>query len=168
MPRELKGQVFGQDLRIAIVVARFNELVTRPLLDGALDGLSRHGVDDEAVDVAWVPGSFEIPLVAKKLAETGRYAAVICLGAVIRGETDHYEHVAGSVASGVARVGLDTGVPTIFGILTTDTVEQALNRAGLKAGNIGYEAAVSAIETAQLVGKIADVASPQRISGISG
>src|SRR5204863_9010209 len=114
----------------------------------------RHGVDDDDVDVAWVPGSFEIPLVAKTLAETGEYAAVICLGAVIRGETDHYDHVAGAVTSGVARVGLDTGVPTIFGILTTDTVEQALNRAGLKAGNNGYHAAVTAIEMARLIGKI--------------
>lgn len=154
MARELTGELFGQDLRFAIVVARFNELVTRPLLDGALDSLRRHGVAEDAVDVTWVPGSFEIPLVAKKLAETGDYAAVICLGAVIRGETDHYDHVAGSVTSGVARVGLDTGVPTIFGILTTDTVEQALNRSGLKAGNIGYEAGVSAIEMARLIAKI--------------
>ena len=120
------------------------------------DGLRRHGVADDDVDVAWVPGSFEIPLVARRLAETGRYAAVICLGAVIRGETDHYAHVAGAVTSGVARVGLDTGVPAIFGILTTDTVEQALNRAGLKAGNIGYDAAIAAIEMANLVKKIDD------------
>jgi len=154
MPRVLTGDVYGRGSRFGIVVARFNELVTRPLLDGALDGLRRHGVDDDDVDVAWVPGSFEIPLVAKKLAETGQYAAVICLGAVIRGETDHYDHVAGAVTSGVARVGLDTGVPTIFGILTTDTVEQALNRAGLKSGNNGYAAAVAAIETASLIGKV--------------
>jgi 6,7-dimethyl-8-ribityllumazine synthase len=156
MGRELTGEVFSQGLRFAIVVARFNEIVTRPLLDGARDGLRRHGVADDDVDVAWVPGSFEIPLVARKLAETGRYAAVLCLGAVIRGETDHYAHVSGAVTSGVARVGLDTGVPAIFGILTTDTVEQALNRAGLKAGNIGYDAAIAAIETANLVKKIDD------------
>jgi 6,7-dimethyl-8-ribityllumazine synthase len=155
MPRVLTGDVFGQGSRFGIVVARFNELVTRSLLDGAIDGLSRHGVDDDDIDVAWVPGSFEIPLVARKLAETGDYAAVICLGAVIRGETDHYDHVAGAVTSGVARVGMDTGVPTIFGILTTDTVEQALNRAGLKSGNNGYAAAVAAIETSSLIGKVA-------------
>jgi 6,7-dimethyl-8-ribityllumazine synthase len=155
MPRVLTGDLFGQGSRFGIVVARFNELVTRPLLDGALDGLHRHGVDDDDVDVAWVPGSFEIPIVAKKLAETGSYAAVICLGAVIRGETDHYDHVAGAVTSGLVRVGMDTGVPAIFGILTTDTVEQALNRAGLKSGNNGYAAAVTAIETASLLGKVA-------------
>src|SRR5919205_2480073 len=154
MARELTGELFGQNLHVAIVVARFNEIVTRPLLDGALDSLRRHGVADDAVDVAWVPGSFEIPLVAKTFAETGRYAAVICLGAVIRGETDHYAHVSGAVTSGVARVGLDTGVPVIFGILTTDTVEQALNRAGLKAGNIGYDAALAAIEMVNLLGQI--------------
>jgi 6,7-dimethyl-8-ribityllumazine synthase len=154
MPRVLTGEVYGRGSRFGIVVARFNELVTRPLLDGALDGLRRHGVDDDSIDVAWVPGAFEIPLVAKRLAESGEYGAVICLGAVIRGETDHYDHVAGAVTSGVARVGLDTGVPTIFGILTTDTVEQALNRAGLKSGNNGYAAAVAAIETASLLTQV--------------
>jgi|SRR4051812_36347302 len=155
MPRVLTGEVYGRGTRFGIVVARFNELVTRPLLDGALDGLKRHGVDDDDIDVAWVPGAFEIPIVAKRLAESGSYGAIICLGAVIRGETDHYDHVAGAVTSGVARVGMDTGVPTIFGILTTDTVEQALNRAGLKSGNNGYAAAVAAIETCSLLGQVA-------------
>ena len=154
MARELEGSIDGKGLRVAVVVARFNQIVTGYLLDGAREGLRRHGVADDDVTVAWVPGSFEIPVVAKKLAGTGRYAAIICLGAVIEGETDHYDHVAGSVTSGVARVGLDTGVPTIFGVLTTHTVEQALNRSGLKAGNNGYEAAVAAIEMATLLAQI--------------
>ena len=151
MPRVLTGEIFGQGLRFGIVVARFNGLVTQSLLDGALAALQRHGVADDAIDVAWVPGSFEIPLVAKKLAETGEYAAIICLGAVIRGETDHYDHVAGAVTSGVSRVGLDTGVPTIFGILTTDTVEQALERSAEGEGNKGAEAARTVIEMASLL-----------------
>ena len=154
MGRTLEGDLNGQGLTIAIVVARFNQIVTGYLLDGAREALRRHGVADDDVDVAWVPGSFEIPLMAKRLGETGRYAAVICIGAVIRGETDHYDHVAGSVTSGIARVGLDTGVPMIFGVLTTDTVEQALNRSGLKAGNNGYHAAVAAIEMATLLAKV--------------
>jgi len=154
MGRTLEGDLNGQGLSFAIVVARFNGIVTGYLLDGAREALRRHGVADDDIDVAWVPGSFEIPLVAKRLGETGRYAAVICIGAVIRGETDHYDHVAGSVTSGIARVGLDTGVPTIFGVLTTDTVEQALNRSGLKAGNNGYDAAVAAIEMATLLTKV--------------
>jgi 6,7-dimethyl-8-ribityllumazine synthase len=158
MVRTLEGDLNGQGLRIAIVIARFNELVTGHLLSGALDALRRHGVADDDVTVAWVPGSFEIPVTAKKLAETGAYGAVICLGAVIRGETDHYDHVAGSVTSGVAQVGLQTGVPTIFGILTTDTVEQALNRAGLKSGNNGHHAAVAAIEMASLLRKVREAA----------
>ncbi|MGE3269320.1 MAG: 6,7-dimethyl-8-ribityllumazine synthase [Chloroflexota bacterium] len=154
MTMTLEGDLEGHGLRIAIVVARFNAIVTDYLLSGAQEALRRHGVSEDDVEIAHVPGSFEIPLMAKKLAETGRYQAVICLGAVIRGETDHYDHVAGAVTTGVARVGLDTGVPTIFGVLTTDTVEQALNRSGLKAGNNGYEAAVSAIEMATLLRKI--------------
>jgi 6,7-dimethyl-8-ribityllumazine synthase len=151
MAREVQGDLVGRGLRIGIVVARFNDLITRPLLEGARDGLTRHGVSPDDVDVAWVPGSFEIPLAAQKMASSGRYSAVICLGAVIRGETSHYDHVTSGVTSGVARVALDTGVPTIFGVLTTDTVDQALNRAGLKSGNNGYAAAVSAIEMANLV-----------------
>ncbi|MDP8923870.1 MAG: 6,7-dimethyl-8-ribityllumazine synthase [Chloroflexota bacterium] len=151
MGRELQGELTGRGLRFGIVVARFNELVTRMLLDGARDGLVRHGVSPDDVDVAWVPGSFEIPLAAQHMAAGGSFAGIICLGAIIRGETDHYDHVAAGVTSGVARVALDTGVPTIFGVLTTDTVEQALNRAGLKAGNKGYEAAVTAVEMASLL-----------------
>ena len=133
------------------MVSRFNELVTRPLLGGAQDGLARHGVEPEGVDVAWVPGSFEIPLTARKLAESGRYQAVICLGAVIRGETPHFDHVANQASSGIARVALDTGVPVIFGVITADTLEQALERAGGKMGNKGYDAAVAAIEMANLM-----------------
>jgi 6,7-dimethyl-8-ribityllumazine synthase len=154
MGRTLEGDLNGAGLKIAIVVARFNGIVTGYLLEGAQEALRRHGVADGDVDVAWVPGSFEIPLVAKQFAATGTYDAVVCIGAVIRGETDHYDHVAGSVTSGIARVGLDTGVPTIFGVLTTDTVEQALNRSGLKAGNNGYHAAVAAVEMATLLRKI--------------
>lgn len=133
------------------MVSRFNELVTRPLLGGAQDGLARHGVEPEGVDVAWVPGSLEIPLTARKLAESGRYQAVICLGAVIRGETPHFDHVANQASSGIARVALDTGVPVIFGVITADTLEQALERAGGKMGNKGYDAAVAAIEMANLM-----------------
>ena len=138
-------------MSIAIVVARFNELVTRALLSGAEDGLARHGVEPEGVDVAWVPGSFEIPVTARKLAESGRYQAVVCLGAVIRGETPHFDQVANQASSGIARVALDTGVPVIFGIITADTLEQAMERAGGKMGNKGYDAAVAAIEMANLM-----------------
>jgi 6,7-dimethyl-8-ribityllumazine synthase len=138
-------------LSIAIVVSRFNDLITRQLLAGAQDGLRRHDVEEERVDVAWVPGSFEIPLVARKLAESGRYQAVVCLGAVIRGETPHFEYVANQVSSGIARAGLETGVPVIFGIITADGLEEALERAGGKMGNKGYDAAVSAIEMANLM-----------------
>ena len=146
-----EGQLRGEGLSIAIVVSRFNELVTRALLAGAWDGLARHGVEPEGVDVAWVPGAFEIPLTARKLAESGRYQAVICLGAVIRGETPHFDHVANQASSGIARVALDTGVPIIFGVLTADTLEQAMERAGGKMGNKGYDAAVDAIEMANLM-----------------
>jgi 6,7-dimethyl-8-ribityllumazine synthase len=146
-----EGRLWGQGLSIAVVVARFNELVTRALLSGAQDGLARHGVEPEGVDVAWVPGSFEIPLAARKLAESGRYQAVVCLGAVIRGETPHFDHVANQASSGIARVALDTGVPVIFGVLTADTLEQAMERAGGKMGNKGYDAAVAAIEMANLM-----------------
>ena len=140
--------------RFAIVAARFNGLVTEALLAACTDTFRRHGVPEERLDVAWVPGSFEIPLVARKLAEGGRYAAVICLGAVIRGETGHYDHVAGQAAGGVLQAGLATGVPVIFGVLTTDTVEQALNRSGLKAGNKGVDSALAAIEMVNLLGKL--------------
>ena len=146
-----EGRLWGEGLSIAIVVSRFNELVTRALLTGAQDGLARHGVEPEGVDVAWVPGSFEIPLTARKLAESGRYQAVVCLGAVIRGETPHFDQVANQASSGIARVALDTGVPVIFGVITADTLEQALERAGGKMGNKGYDAAVAAIEMANLM-----------------
>jgi 6,7-dimethyl-8-ribityllumazine synthase len=135
----------------ALVAARFNEFVVERLVEGARDALRRHGVADDAVDLAWVPGSFEIPLVARRLAGSGRYAAVICLGAVIRGDTDHYDHVAGSAANGIAQAALMTGVPVIFGLLTCDTLEQAINRAGAKAGNKGFEAALTAIEMVNLL-----------------
>jgi 6,7-dimethyl-8-ribityllumazine synthase len=141
----------GHGLRIAIAVARFNEVVTQRLLDGALGALERHGVRDSDITVAWVPGSFELPVVAKGFAKTGRYDAVICLGAVIRGETSHYDMVAGQAAGGAGSVSMDTGVPTIFGVLTTENMDQALNRAGGKSGNMGASSAVAAIETARVI-----------------
>jgi len=151
MGRTYEGGLTGTGLRFGIVVSRFNEFVTSRLLAGATDVLRRHGVAEADIDVAWVPGSFEIPLVAQRMAATGRYDAVICLGAVIRGATPHFDYVAGAAATGVAQVGLQTGVPVIFGILTTDTVEQAIERAGTKAGNKGAEAATAAIEMANLL-----------------
>jgi 6,7-dimethyl-8-ribityllumazine synthase len=149
--QEVRGDLRGEGLRVGIVVARFNDFITSRLLDGAKAALSGHGVRDEDITIASVPGSFEIPLTAKKLAGSGRYDAVICLGAVIKGETDHYEHVAGEAAKGISAVALATGVPTIFGVLTTDTLEQAINRAGGKQGNSGYGAGVAAIEMANLM-----------------
>ena len=151
MSRELQGGLRGDGLRIAIVVARFNDFITSKLLDGARAALERHGVADDGVTVVSVPGSFEIPLAAKKLAESGDHHAVICLGAVIRGETDHYEHVAGEAAKGIAAASLASGRPVIFGVLTTDTLEQAINRAGGKQGNNGYAAGLAAIEMANLM-----------------
>lgn len=145
-----EGQLVARDYRFAIVVSRFNEFISSRLLGGALDALKRHEADEENIDIIWVPGAFEIPLMAQKAARTGRYNAVICLGAVIRGGTPHFEYVASEVAKGVAKVGLDTSVPTIFGIITSDTLEQAIERAGTKAGNKGWEAAVGAIEMADL------------------
>jgi 6,7-dimethyl-8-ribityllumazine synthase len=149
-----EGDVSPPDGRFAIVVPRFNSLVTESLLGGCRGAFARHGVAGDRVDVAWVPGSFEVPLVARTMAESGRYRAVVCLGCIIRGETGHYDHVAGQAAAGVLQAGLATGVPVIFGILTTETVEQALDRAGLKAGNKGAEAAVTAIEMVNLLGQI--------------
>jgi len=140
--------------RFAIVASRFNALVTEALWTGCRDAFVRHGVPEDRLDLVWVPGSFEIPLAARKLAESGRYAAVLCLGCVIRGETGHYDHVAGQATSGVMQAGLATGVPVIFGILTTETVEQALNRAGLKAGNKGADAALAAIEMVNLLKRL--------------
>jgi len=151
MGRVFEGKLLGEGLRFAVVVSRFNDFITAKLLEGAMDALQRHGVLEEDITIARVPGSFEIPLVAKKLAASGKYDAVICLGAVIRGATPHFDYVAAEVAKGVAAVGLQTGVPTIFGVLTTDTIEQAVERAGTKAGNKGFDAAVSAIEMANLL-----------------
>ncbi len=152
------GEVTGASQRFAVVVSRFNELVTERLLSGALDAFARHGLLDDSIDVAWVPGAVEIPVVAQRLASTGAYGAVVTLGAVVRGETSHYDYVCQAVTSGVNRAALDTGVPVIFGVLTTDTMEQALDRAGGKAGNKGAEAAVAAIEMASLIGKLGGTA----------
>jgi len=146
-----EGRLDATGLHVGIVVSRFNELVTRQLLAGALDCLRRHGADDDAVNVAWVPGAFEIPLIALRLAISGTVDGVVCLGAVIRGATPHFDYVAGQAAAGVARVALDTGVPVIFGVLTTDTIEQAIERAGAKAGNKGWDAALATIEMASLL-----------------
>jgi 6,7-dimethyl-8-ribityllumazine synthase len=145
-----EGMLNGKGLKFALVVGRFNELISGRLYEGALDCLKRHDVDDADVDAAWVPGAFEMPLVAKRLAESGRYDAVICLGAVIRGGTPHFDYVAGEAAKGIARISLDTGVPCVFGVLTTDTIEQAVERAGTKAGNKGWSAASTALEMANL------------------
>jgi len=149
-----EGALLGEGLRIAVVVARFNEFITGKLLSGARDALSRHGVAEEDIDVAWVPGSFEIPLIAQKLAMAKKYDAVICLGTVIRGATPHFEYIAAEVSKGVAKVGLDSGIPVLFGVITADTLEQAIERAGTKAGNKGFDAAVGAIEMANLLKKI--------------
>ena len=156
MGRDFAGDLSGRGLRFAIVVSRFNELITSQLLAGARDGLRRHGVADDAVDVAWVPGALEIPVLAQRLAQTGRYDALICLGTVIRGATAHFDYVAAGVAQGVARVALENGLPAIFGVLTTDTIEQALERAGTKAGNKGWDAALAAIETANALRAIGE------------
>ncbi len=145
------GKLFGDGLRVALVCGRFNDFITERLLAGAQDGLARHGVDEASITIAWAPGAFELPLVAKQLASSGEYDAVICLGAVIRGATGHYEHVAGQCAAGIQQAQLETGVPVVFGVLTTDTIEQAIERAGTKAGNKGFEAAMTAIEMADLL-----------------
>jgi len=151
MTKVLEGHLSAAGLRLGIVVSRFNEFITSRLLAGAEDAIRRHGGDLEQVQVAWVPGAFEIPLVAQKMASSGKVDAVICLGAVIRGATPHFDYVAGEAAKGVAHAMLQTGIPISFGILTTDTIEQAVERAGTKAGNKGYEAAVTAIEMANLM-----------------
>jgi 6,7-dimethyl-8-ribityllumazine synthase len=149
-----EGHLGGAGLRFAVVASRFNEAIVSRLVDGSLDGLRRHGVDDSRVDVAWVPGAFELPVVAQKLATSGAYDAIICLGAVIRGATGHYDFVAGQCAAGIQRVQLDTGIPVVFGVLTTDTIEQAVERSGAKAGNKGFEAAGTAIEMANLMASL--------------
>ena len=154
MPNELRGDMNGQGLRVGIAVARFNEVITKQLLDGALETLTRCGVRDSDITVAWVPGSFELPVAAHAFARSGRCDAVICLGAVIRGETTHYDMVAGQAQGGTGAVSMDTGIPTIFGVLTTENLEQALNRAGGKSGNIGANAALAAVETASVLAAI--------------
>jgi len=155
MSQHFEGVLLGKGLKFGLVVSRFNEFLTKRLLDGAQDALLRHGVNQEDVEVAWVPGSFEIPLVAKKLAETKRFDAVICLGAVVRGGTPHFEYIATEVTKGIAKVGLETGLPIVYGVITADTLEQAIERAGTKMGNRGFDAAVEAIEMANLVKSIA-------------
>ena len=146
-----QGNLIGTGLKVGIIVSRFNEFKTSKLLSGALDALERHGVNDQDIDVAWVPGAFEIPFVAKRLSQTGQYDAVICLGAVIRGATPHFEYVAAEVSKGIANVALESNVPITFGVLTTENLEQAIERAGSKSGNKGYEAAVAAIEMVNLL-----------------
>ena len=149
--RTLEGKVVAEGIRIGIVVARFNEFITSKLLGGAVDGLVRHGMNEEDIDVAWVPGAFEIPLIAKKMAKSGKYDAVIALGAVIRGSTSHYDYVCNEVSKGVAAASMDSGVPVMFGVVTTDNIEQAIERAGTKAGNKGYDCALGAIEMVNLI-----------------
>ena len=144
--RTLEGKVVAEGIRIGIVVARFNEFITSKLLGGAVDGLVRHGMNEEDIDVAWVPGAFEIPLIAKKMAKSGKYDAVIALGAVIRGSTSHYDYVCNEVSKGVAAASMESGVPVMFGVVTTENIEQAIERAGTKAGNKGYDCALGAIE----------------------
>lgn len=152
--RTLEGKVVASGIKIGIVAARFNEFITNKLVSGAIDGLVRHDVDENDIDVAWVPGAFEIPLIAQKMADTGRYDAVICVGAVIRGSTSHYDYVCNEVSKGIASVSLKAGIPVMFGVLTTDTIEQAIERAGTKAGNKGYDCALGAIEMINLIKNI--------------
>ncbi len=150
MGKNFEGMLLGEGLKFGLVLSRFNDFITKKLLEGAQDALLRHGVSEENIEIAWVPGTFEIPLVAKKLAETSRFNAVICLGAVVRGATPHFEYIAAEVTKGIANVGLDTGLPVIFGVITADTLEQAIERAGTKEGNHGFKAAMAAIEMANL------------------
>lgn len=152
--KTFEGKLIGTGKKYAIVVSRFNEFICSKLLGGAVDGLVRHGVEEDDISVAWVPGAFEIPLMAKKLAKSKKYDAVICLGAVIKGSTSHYDYVCAEVSKGVASVSLDTETPVIFGVITTDNIEQAIERAGTKAGNKGYDAAISAIEMSNLLSQI--------------
>ena len=151
MSKQYEGMLLGKGLKFGVVISRFNEFFSQKMLEGARDALLRHGVNEDDIEQAWTPGSFEIPLIAQKMAETKKYDAVICLGAVIRGSTPHFDYIAAEAAKGIARVSLDTGVPVIYGIITTDTLEQAIERSGSKVGNKGYNAAVSAIEMANLV-----------------
>jgi 6,7-dimethyl-8-ribityllumazine synthase len=159
--KEYKGRLIASKTRIGIVIARFNELITKSLLEGAIEGLERFGVPQSNITIAWVPGSFEIPLVAKQLAQSGQVDAVICLGAIIRGATAHFDYVAGQTASGIANIALEANLPVIFGILTTDTIEQAVERAGTKAGNKGFEAVQAALEMVDLLQQLkGEVPSP--------
>lgn len=152
--RTYEGKLVSEGLKYGIVVARFNEFIGSKLLSGAIDGLKRHGATDDEIEVSWVPGAFEIPLVAKKLAKSDKYDAIICLGAVIKGATSHFDYVCNEVSKGIATVSLNTDIPVTFGILTTDTIEQAIERAGTKAGNKGYDAAITAIEMSNLLKQI--------------
>jgi len=154
MPKVIEGQLVSSGKRYGIVISRFNEFITNKLLGGALDALTRHGVQDDEITVAWTPGAFEIPVVVKKMAASGKYDAVIALGAVIRGSTPHFDYVASEVSKGVAHVALESGCPVLFGVLTTDTIEQAIERAGTKAGNKGFDAAIAAIEMVNLMGQV--------------
>lgn len=150
----LEGKLVAQDMKVGIVVSRFNEFITSKLLSGAEDGLVRHGVKEEDITVAWVPGAFEIPLIAQKMAQSGKYDAVIALGAVIRGATSHYDYVCNEVSKGVAQASMHSGIPVLFGIVTTENIEQAIERAGTKAGNKGYDCALSAVEMVNLIKQI--------------
>ena len=149
--RTLEGKLIATDMKVGIVAARFNEFITGKLLGGAEDALLRHGIEDNNIDVAWVPGAFEIPLIASKMAKSGKYDAIICLGAVIRGTTSHYDYVCSEVSKGIATVSMNSDIPVLFGVLTTENIEQAIERAGTKAGNKGYDCAVSAIEMVNLI-----------------
>ncbi len=150
----LEGKLVAQDMKVGIVASRFNEFITSKLLSGAVDGLVRHGVKEEDITTAWVPGAFEIPLIAGKMAKSGKYDAVICVGAVIRGATSHYDYVCNEVSKGIAQVSLQSDIPVLFGVVTTDTIEQAIERAGTKAGNKGYDCALSAVEMVNLIRQI--------------
>ena len=152
--RVLEGKLVASGLKVAIVAARFNEFIVSKLVSGALDGLKRHDVKEEDIDIAWVPGAFEIPLIADKMAKSKKYDAVICLGTVIRGATSHYDYVCNEVSKGIAQVSLNTGIPVLFGVVTTENIEQAIERAGTKAGNKGYDCALSAIEMVQLIKEV--------------
>jgi len=154
MIKTLQGHLNAQNRKFAVVISRFNEFISQKMLDGAMDCLLRHGADEKNVTIHWVPGSFEIPLIAQKTATSGQYDAVICLGTIIRGDTPHFEYIASEVAKGIAHVSLDSGTPVAFGIITADTTEQAIERAGTKSGNKGWDAALSAIEMADLIKKI--------------
>ena len=157
MSRTYEGKLIAEGMKFGIVASRFNEFITKKLLDGAQDSLLRHGANDEDISIAWVPGTFEIPITAQKMAKSGKYDAVICLGTVIRGSTPHFDYVAAEASKGIAQVGLSTGVPTIFGVLTTENIEQAIERAGTKIGNKGSDAAVAAIEMVNLLRDIDSV-----------